>query len=66
MLRVIKMLPKGKFPGPDEFSNEYYQIFGECLGTHLPALFSTVSKKPPPPGDAKCTHRYSPLAWEGT
>lgn len=37
---IVKSLPRGKAPGPDGFSNEYYHAFIHTLAPHICAIFN--------------------------
>lgn len=45
LFNVIKSLPKGNFIGPDGFSKEYDQIFGEHFAPHLAIMYKTAAAK---------------------
>lgn len=58
---VIKTLPKGKSPGPDRFSNDYYQTFGDCLAPSLIALYNAVTEKAAFPSEMLRAHNLRKL-----
>lgn len=37
---AVNTIPKGKAPGPDSFSGEYYQTFSSTLAPHLCGVFN--------------------------
>ena len=74
---VIKNLPTNKSPGPDGFTGEFYQTFGEELTSNLLKLFektaeegtlpnllyeATITLTPKPEKDTTKEENYRPIS----
>ena len=53
---VVSLLPSGKSPGPDGFTNQYYKVMFNTIGPHLCTYFNAVTRDSPLPPEALLAH----------
>lgn len=56
LVTVVKDLPKGKSPGPDDFSNAYYCKFHSFLSSHMCNYFNALASGSAVPMKAFLSH----------